>query len=125
MAREFARRDIRACDLLRPFDHVRVGDFLTAHANLDVGAVLHRERFKLFKKVAAENSRMGHRRLVDALVMEPGKGAKAWRASGLFVAINEPEERIVELRAGFRRRRNACAEIGVERLRKRGSGLCV
>ena len=125
MAGEFACRDVGACDLLRPFDDVRVGDFLTAHADLDIGAVFHRERFELFKQVAAENSRMGHRRLVDALMMEPGKGAKASRARRLFVAMNEPEERIVELGAGFGRGGNACAEIGVERLRKRGSGLCV
>ena len=81
MAGELARRDIGACDLLRAFDDVRVGDFLTAHADLDFGAVLHRKRFKLFKKVAAENSRMGHRRLVNARAFELGKGAKAWRAS--------------------------------------------
>ena len=60
---------------------------------------------------------MGHRRLVDALGVEPGKRAQARRAGQLFVAVNEPEERIVELGARFGRRRSARAEIGVKRLR--------
>ena len=125
MARKLARGNIGARNLLSALDDVRVGDFLIAHPDLDLGSILGRKRLKLLKKIAPKNSRMGHRRLVDPLAMEPGKSAQALRAGQLFVAVNEPEERIMKLGARFGRRRSARAEIGVKRLRQRRSGFRV
>ena len=125
MPGKLACGDIRAGDLLRTLDHIRVGNLLGADAGLDFRAVLRDKRFELLQKIAAESARMRNRGLVDAWVLQLAERAKRGRARMPFLAVDHPQRRIMEFRARSGRRRNARVEVSVQRGGERRGGFGV
>ena len=125
MAGKLVCGDIRAGDLLRTLDHIRVGNLLGADAGLDFRAILRDKRFELLQKIAAEGARMRNRGLVDAWVLQLAERAKRGRARMPFLAVDHPQRRIMEFRARSGRRRYARVEVSVQRGGERRGGFGV
>ena len=75
MAGKFGGRDAFAAEFIALIEDVRVGDFLVAHADIDVGAIVGDQKRQLFEQISAEGARLGDGRRIDARALEFGIGA--------------------------------------------------
>ena len=81
MAREIGRRDRPARQLVAALEHVRIGDLLAAHADLDGRAVIAARVVELLEQVASEGGRLGDGGGVDAGPLEFGDRRAAFAAA--------------------------------------------
>ena len=123
-ARELGGGRAAAPEFVAALEHVRIGDFLRADADLDRRAEFLDQRFELLEQIGAEILRLRDRRRVDAGLGELGEGARARRRHA-FGLVDDPQLGIAEARAHRLARRNAVDQEPFDRRAQRRGRLVI